>query len=130
MAGNVVRLERGLGDDTAPLWRALADPTRRRILDLLRERPLITGEIAAQFPISRIAVTRHLEVLAKAGLIGNRKRAGGVVTVSTLSRWGDRADAGRDRSRPASLRDSSTPIAQRSGCCLQRSSRWRLKAQS
>ena len=45
MAGNVVRLERGLGDDTAPLWRALADPTRRRILDLLRERPLTTGEI-------------------------------------------------------------------------------------
>ena len=74
MAGNVVRLERGLGDDTAPLWRALADPTRRRILDLLRERPLITGEIAAQFPISRIAVMRHLEVLAEAGLATSRKR--------------------------------------------------------
>ena len=74
MAGNVVRLERGLGDDTAPLWRALADPTRRRILDLLRERPLITGEIAAQFPISRIAVRRHLEVLAEAGLATSRKR--------------------------------------------------------
>jgi len=69
-----VRLERGLGDDTAPLWRALADPTRRRILDLLRERPLITGEIAAQFPISRIAVMRHLEVLAEAGLATSRKR--------------------------------------------------------
>ena len=62
--GNVVPLDRGLEDDTAPLWRALADPTRRRILDLLRERPLITGEIAAQFPISRIAVMRHLEVLS------------------------------------------------------------------
>jgi len=74
MAGNVVPLERGLEDDTAPLWRALADPTRRRILDLLRERPLITGEIAAQFPISRIAVMRHLEVLAEAGLATSRKR--------------------------------------------------------
>jgi len=74
MAGNVLRLERGLEDDTAPLWRALADPTRRRILDLLRERPLITGEIAAQFPISRIAVMRHLEVLAEAGLATSRKR--------------------------------------------------------
>ena len=74
MRGNVVPLDRGLEDDTAPLWRALADPTRRRILDLLRERPLITGEIAAQFPISRIAVMRHLEVLAEAGLATSRKR--------------------------------------------------------
>ena len=74
MHGNVVPLVRGLEDDTAPLWRALADPTRRRILDLLRERPLITGEIAAQFPISRIAVMRHLEVLSEAGLVTSRKR--------------------------------------------------------
>jgi DNA-binding transcriptional ArsR family regulator/uncharacterized protein YndB with AHSA1/START domain len=74
MRGNVVPLERGLEQDTAPLWRALADPTRRRILDLLRQRPLITGEIAAQFAISRIAVMRHLEVLSQAGLVTNRKR--------------------------------------------------------
>src|SRR5579863_1539087 len=74
MRGNVVPLERGLEDHTAALWRALADPTRRRILDLLRERPLITGEIAAQFPISRIAVMRHLEVLSEAGLVTSRKR--------------------------------------------------------
>ena len=40
--------------ETAPLWRALADPTRRRILDRLRVGPAITGEIAAAFPISRI----------------------------------------------------------------------------
>jgi DNA-binding transcriptional ArsR family regulator/uncharacterized protein YndB with AHSA1/START domain len=72
---NVVPLERGLEEGaTAPLWRALADPTRRRILDLLRERPLITGEIAAQFPVSRIAVMRHLEVLSEAGLVTSRKR--------------------------------------------------------
>jgi DNA-binding transcriptional ArsR family regulator/uncharacterized protein YndB with AHSA1/START domain len=75
MRGSVVPLERGgLEEDTDPLWRALADPTRRRILDLLRKRPLITGEIAAQFPISRIAVMRHLEVLSEAGLVTNRKR--------------------------------------------------------
>ena len=74
MRGNVMPLERGPRDDTAPLWRALADPTRRRILDLLRQRPLITGEIAAQFPISRIAVMRHLEVLSEAGLVTSRKR--------------------------------------------------------
>src|SRR5579864_6130785 len=74
MPGNAVPLERGLAEDPAPLWGALADPTRRRILDLLRERPLITGEIAAQFPISRIAVMRHLEVLSEAGLVTSRKR--------------------------------------------------------
>jgi DNA-binding transcriptional ArsR family regulator/uncharacterized protein YndB with AHSA1/START domain len=59
---------------TAPLWPALADPTRRRVLDLLRERPRTTGEIAAQFTISRVAVMRHLEVLASAGLVPRRKR--------------------------------------------------------
>src|SRR5215469_12850486 len=74
MRGDVVPLERGLEEDTAPLWRALADPTRRRILDLLRERPLITGEIAGRFPISRIAVMRHLDVLSEAGLVTSRKR--------------------------------------------------------
>jgi DNA-binding transcriptional ArsR family regulator len=60
--------------ETAALWRALADPTRRRILDRLRAGPAITGEIAAAFPISRIAVMRHLEVLAEAELITSRKR--------------------------------------------------------
>jgi DNA-binding transcriptional ArsR family regulator len=60
--------------ETASLWRALADPTRRRILDRLRAGPAITGEIAAGFPISRIAVMRHLEVLAEAELITSRKR--------------------------------------------------------
>jgi len=60
--------------ETASLWRALADPTRRRILDRLRMGPAITGEIAAAFPISRIAVMRHLEVLADAELITSRKR--------------------------------------------------------
>jgi len=75
MHGDVVALARGgLEEDTALLWRALADPTRRRILDLLRERPRVTGEIAAQFPVSRIAVMRHLEVLSEAGLAVSRKR--------------------------------------------------------
>jgi DNA-binding transcriptional ArsR family regulator/uncharacterized protein YndB with AHSA1/START domain len=99
--GNVVPLDRGLEDDTAPLWRALADPTRRRILDLLRERPLITGEIAAQFPISRIAVMRHLEVLSEAGLATNRKRGRerwhylNTVPLQKLhQRWADPAAAG------------------------------------
>jgi DNA-binding transcriptional ArsR family regulator/uncharacterized protein YndB with AHSA1/START domain len=102
MRGNVVPLARGrLEEDTAPLWRALADPTRRRILDLLRERPLITGEIAAQFAISRIAVMRHLEVLSEAGLVTSRKRGRqrwhylNTVPLQKLHRrWADPAAAG------------------------------------
>jgi DNA-binding transcriptional ArsR family regulator len=65
---------RELEQATAPLWPALADPTRRRVLDLLRDRPATTGEIAAHFTISRVAVMRHLEVLASAGLVTSRKR--------------------------------------------------------
>jgi DNA-binding transcriptional ArsR family regulator len=99
--GNVVPLVSGLEDDTALLWRALADPTRRRILDLLRERPRITGEIAAQFPVSRIAVMRHLEVLGEAGLVTSRKRGRerwhylNAVPLQTLHRrWADPTAAG------------------------------------
>src|SRR5260370_6547094 len=102
MRGDVVPLARGgLEEDTALLWRALADPTRRRILDLLRERPRVTGEIAAQFPISRIAVMRHLEVLSEAGLAVSRKRGRqrwhylNTVPLQKLHRrWGDPAAAG------------------------------------
>ena len=76
MSGEVVQIQRraALEAQTASLWRALADPTRRQILDLLTERPRITGEIASHFAISRIAVMRHLEVLAAAKLITSRKR--------------------------------------------------------
>jgi DNA-binding transcriptional ArsR family regulator len=71
VAGVVQRVE----DDAEHLhWRAVADPTRRRILDLLRTSPRTTGEIAAAFPISRIAVMRHLAVLDHAGLVVSRKR--------------------------------------------------------
>ena len=60
MRGDVVPLARGgLEEDTALLWRALADPTRRQILELLRRRPLITGEIATPraSPLSSAAGT-------------------------------------------------------------------------
>jgi DNA-binding transcriptional ArsR family regulator len=52
-------------------FAAIADPTRRAILDLLRQRPsLNAGEIAAQFPhMSRPAVSKHLGVLRQAGLV-------------------------------------------------------------
>ncbi len=61
-------------DDLAPVWRALADPTRRRILDRLRGRAMTTGEIAAGFEMSRIAVMKHLAVLADSGLVIAERR--------------------------------------------------------
>lgn len=50
-------------------FRALADPTRRDIVQLLRGGPLTSGEIAQHFPIAWATVSRHLAVLRDAGLI-------------------------------------------------------------
>ena len=54
---------------------ALADQTRRDILDLLRKRERSAGQVAARFAISRPAVSRHLRVLRNAGLVAHRKEA-------------------------------------------------------
>jgi DNA-binding transcriptional ArsR family regulator len=62
------------GDDLTPVWGALTDPTRRAILDLLRERPRTTGELCGAFPLSRFAVMKHLGVPEDAGLIAVRQR--------------------------------------------------------
>ena len=51
---------------------ALADPTRRRIVELLAERERSAGELAAQFRTSRPGVSRHLRVLREQGLVRAR----------------------------------------------------------
>ena len=51
---------------------ALADPTRRAVLEQLREGPQAVGEIAARLPVSRPAVSQHLKVLKGAGLVTDR----------------------------------------------------------
>jgi DNA-binding transcriptional ArsR family regulator len=48
---------------------ALADPTRRRIVELLRVRPQRAGELVAAFDVSAPAVSRHLKVLRRSGLV-------------------------------------------------------------
>ena len=50
-------------------FRALADPTRREILRLLRDGPKTSGEIAEQFPTAWATISRHLGALREAGLI-------------------------------------------------------------
>jgi DNA-binding transcriptional ArsR family regulator len=51
---------------------ALADPTRRSVFEQLRRGPKSVGNIAAEMPVSRPAVSQHLGVLKKAGLVGDR----------------------------------------------------------
>ncbi len=53
--------------------RALAEPQRRRILQLVRDRELPAGEIADQFAITPQAVSQHLRVLKDAGLLNERR---------------------------------------------------------
>ena len=53
--------------------RAIAEPRRREILALVRDRELSAGEIAARFEISRPAVSQHLGVLKSAGLLHERR---------------------------------------------------------
>ena len=50
-------------------FRALADPTRREIIELLRRGPMSSGEIAEHFPSAWATISRHLGVLRDAGLI-------------------------------------------------------------
>jgi DNA-binding transcriptional ArsR family regulator len=50
-------------------WTALADPTRRAIFERLAERPRAVGELASELPVSRPAVSQHLNVLKGANLV-------------------------------------------------------------
>lgn len=52
-----------------PVFRAIADPTRRQILGLLAERDLSVGEVAGEFDMTRPAVAKHLGILRDADLI-------------------------------------------------------------
>jgi DNA-binding transcriptional ArsR family regulator len=55
------------------LFRALADPTRRRILELLTEKDYTAGEIAEQFPMAFASVSHHLGVLKTADLVATER---------------------------------------------------------
>jgi DNA-binding transcriptional ArsR family regulator len=55
------------------IFRALADPTRRQILQDLKENDLAAGEIAARFSISGPSISRHLSILKSADLVSERR---------------------------------------------------------
>ena len=62
-------------DESAGVFRALADPTRRQILQDLREGELTAGGIAGRFTISGPSISRHLSILKAAGLVTERREA-------------------------------------------------------
>lgn len=67
------------------VFKALSDPTRRRVLGLLKDGPLSAGEIAEQFAFSKPTMSAHLAVLREAGLVLTRKEAQRVIYHLQLS---------------------------------------------
>jgi DNA-binding transcriptional ArsR family regulator len=63
------------GDQLNAVFGALADPTRRAILARLSEGDATVAELAAPFRVTQPAISRHLKVLERAGLISRRRRA-------------------------------------------------------
>jgi DNA-binding transcriptional ArsR family regulator len=58
-------------DSIAQTLTALSDPTRREVFELVAARPRAVGELAAELPVSRPAVSQHLRVLKEAGLVAD-----------------------------------------------------------
>lgn len=63
----------GVGVAVQPVFRALADATRRDILQMLRAGDLSAGEIASRFPSTAANISHHLSVLKEAGLVEDRR---------------------------------------------------------
>ena len=60
-------------------FKALADPPRRRILELLAQGELTAGEIAAHFDMTKPSVSHHLNILKGAGLISDERRGQNII---------------------------------------------------
>jgi DNA-binding transcriptional ArsR family regulator len=56
------------------VFKALADPTRRRVLELLRQRPMTAGELSEHFAVSRPTMSAHFSVLREADLVDAHKQ--------------------------------------------------------
>lgn len=61
------------------VFKALADPTRRRILQLLRDRPMTAGEVAARVTVAKPTLSAHFAVLREADLV-NSVKSGTTIT--------------------------------------------------
>lgn len=61
------------------VWKALADPTRRKILSLLKNKDMNAGEIAAEFNMTKPSISNHLNILKQADLVDAEKQGQNVV---------------------------------------------------
>ena len=62
-------------DDEAPdVFRAIADPTRRAILDLLRDGPKPVNSLVERFDVSRPAISKHLRILRECGVVSETRQ--------------------------------------------------------
>ncbi len=61
------------------VFKALSDPTRRRVLQLLRQKPMTAGELSEQFPVSKPTMSAHFAVLQEADLIEAEKTGRSIV---------------------------------------------------
>ena len=100
--------------------RALAEPRRREILALVRERELPAGEIARRFEVTRPAISQHLAVLRDAGLVTERRagtrrlyRARPAGATELIAWLEDFWDGGLERLRTAAERHEATPVEDR-----------------
>lgn len=60
-------------------FKALSDPTKRKILELLQEKPLNAGEIADYFQITKPSISHHLSILKNSGLIIDERQGQNIV---------------------------------------------------
>jgi DNA-binding transcriptional ArsR family regulator len=98
-----------------PIFAALADPTRRTVLTMVGDRgPLTATELAAELPVSRQAVMKHLDALRVAGLVDSTKAGRDVRYVlraealDDAARWIDQVGRTWDRRLAALQRRAST----------------------
>jgi DNA-binding transcriptional ArsR family regulator len=68
-----------MDEEMQKMYKALADPTRRKILQLLRERDMTAGELASHFEFAKPTLSRHFGVLREADLIQGAKK-GNIIT--------------------------------------------------
>ena len=102
------------------MFKALADPTRRQVLQLLRQGPKSAGELADQFPVSKPTMSAHFAVLREAGLVDSEKQGKNLmyrlkmsVLEEALMEFSgllglDLSQRAEKTSRPAPLRKAST----------------------
>jgi DNA-binding transcriptional ArsR family regulator len=98
----------------ATVFKALSDPTRRRVLAILRVGPKTAGELAAEFDVSKPTMSAHFAVLREAGLIASEKNGKSVVYHLEMSVL-EEALLGFARSFGWSLETNGSPERPRSG---------------